>query len=82
MPAIMRTLGRIQSSLAEIATAQLLLYIIRFIQFVLAMAIAGLYGTDLNKAQKPTGYVESKWVSTFFRIIIIMAIFFLFFDAG
>lgn len=62
---MIRTLGRTLSSLAEIANAQLLLYTIRFIQFVLAIAVVGLYGTDLNHAEKPEEYTQSKWVGKY-----------------
>ena len=36
--------------------------IIRFLQFVLALTVLGLYGTDLNNARKAHVYADSKWV--------------------
>lgn len=36
--------------------------IIRFLQFVLAITVCGLYGTDLNAAHKAHVYADSHWV--------------------
>ncbi|KAF2834978.1 hypothetical protein M501DRAFT_943109 [Patellaria atrata CBS 101060] len=44
-------------------TAQLVFRIfLRFFQFVLAITVAGLYGTDLNNARKVDAYTDSKWL--------------------
>lgn len=42
--------------------AAILLHTIRFIQLVLSIAVAGLYGRDLATKQKPESYTASKWV--------------------
>jgi len=34
----------------------------RFFQFVLAITVCGLYGTDLNKANREHKYSDGKWV--------------------
>jgi hypothetical protein len=36
--------------------------IFRFIQIILALAVCGLYGVDLNKADKEHKYTDGKWV--------------------
>ena len=36
--------------------------VLRFIQFVLALTVLGLYGQDLNSAHKEHKYADSKWV--------------------
>ena len=36
--------------------------ILRFFQFVLALTVIGLYGTDLNEARKRHVYADGKWV--------------------
>jgi len=35
--------------------------IFRFIQIILALAVCGLYGVDLNKANKEHKYTDGKW---------------------
>ena len=35
---------------------------LRFLQFVFALAVLGLYGTDLNNARKKHVYADKKWV--------------------
>ncbi|EON65715.1 hypothetical protein W97_04954 [Coniosporium apollinis CBS 100218] len=35
---------------------------IRALQFIFAITVAGLYGTDLANAQKANKYADSKWV--------------------
>lgn len=37
--------------------------LLRSLQLVLALAVAGLYGTDLNRARKENVPGDSKWVS-------------------
>ena len=41
-----------------------LLFIIlfRFLQFVLALTVAGLYGVDLHHAHQKDAYTDGKWV--------------------
>lgn len=34
---------------------------LRFLQFIFAITVCGLYGTDLNKAHKEHKYTDSKW---------------------
>ncbi|KAK7713025.1 hypothetical protein SLS57_007586 [Botryosphaeria dothidea] len=35
---------------------------LRFLQFVLALTVCGLYGVDLDNARKAGAYADSKWV--------------------
>ncbi len=35
--------------------------VLRFLQFVFAIAVCGLYGTDLHAAHKEHKYTDSKW---------------------
>lgn len=42
--------------------SQILNLAIRFLQFVLALTVLGLYGTDLDNARKQGKYTDSKWV--------------------
>ena len=35
---------------------------LRFLQFVFAIAVIGLYAQDLNKAHKEDKYTDGKWV--------------------
>lgn len=35
---------------------------LRLLQLVLALTIAGIYGSSINSKKKPTGYDEIKWV--------------------
>lgn len=37
--------------------------ILHFFQFVLALVVCGLYGTDLDRARKAGKYTDGKWVS-------------------
>ncbi len=37
--------------------------ILRFLQFVFAITVAGLYGTDIDRARKNGGGGDSRWVS-------------------
>lgn len=36
--------------------------ILHFFQFVLALVVCGLYGTDLDRARKAGKYADGKWV--------------------
>ncbi len=36
--------------------------VFRFLQLVLALAVCGLYGADLNRANKQHKYSDGKWV--------------------
>jgi hypothetical protein len=36
--------------------------VLHFFQFVLAITVAGLYGTDLNRARTAGKYADSRWV--------------------
>jgi len=38
--------------------------VFRFLQAVLAFSVIGLYGTDVNKANKEHKYSDGKWVRT------------------
>ena len=40
----------------------LLRLILRFLQFILALTVAGLYGVDLHAANKASAYADGKWV--------------------
>ncbi|KAI0162240.1 hypothetical protein GGR57DRAFT_498581 [Xylariaceae sp. FL1272] len=44
------------------ALSYLLFSILHFFQFVLAVTVIGLYGTDLNHANKQGKYSDGKWV--------------------
>ena len=35
---------------------------LRLLQLVLALTVAGIYGSSINSKKKPTGYDEIKWV--------------------
>ena len=35
---------------------------LRFFQFVLGLAVVGLYAQDLNRARKQHAYADAKWV--------------------
>lgn len=35
--------------------------VLRFLQFVFAITVIGLYGTDLHKGHKENKYTDSKW---------------------
>lgn len=37
--------------------------VLRFLQFVFAITVAGLYGTDIDNARKHGGGADSRWVS-------------------
>lgn len=37
-------------------------FILRFVQFIFAITVAGLYGVDLANAHKAGAYTDSKWV--------------------
>lgn len=36
--------------------------VLRFVQFVLAITVCGLYGVDLHNAAEQHKYADSKWV--------------------
>lgn len=36
--------------------------VLRFLQFVLAITVAGLYGVDLDNARRAGAYTDGKWV--------------------
>jgi hypothetical protein len=44
--------------------------IFRFIQIVLALAVCGLYGVDLNRAHKEHKYSDGKWVRSPFYTLL------------
>lgn len=44
----------------------------RFLQFVLAITVCGLYGVDLNKADREGKYSDGKWVS-FLIVLLLLA---------
>lgn len=37
-------------------------FALRFLQFVLAITVAGLYGIDLDRARKAGVYTDGRWV--------------------
>ena len=37
-------------------------FVLRFLQFVLAITVAGLYGVDLHHAHQAGAYIDGKWV--------------------
>ena len=41
---------------------QTLLLALRFLQFVFALTVLGLYGTDLNRMRKAHEHADSRWV--------------------
>ncbi|PMD33113.1 hypothetical protein L207DRAFT_590181 [Hyaloscypha variabilis F] len=47
---------------AEMTLSYILHSIFRLIQIVLALAVCGLYGVDLNRADKEHKYSDGKWV--------------------
>lgn len=49
----------------------MLLIAIRFLQFVLAITVCVLYGIDLQAAMKQHKYVDSKWVCTYCRSLVL-----------
>lgn len=51
------------------ALARLLL---RFLQFILAITVAGLYGVDLNRANKVHAYADGKWV--YAEVVAVLSI--------
>jgi hypothetical protein len=46
----------------ELTLSYILHSIYRFIQLVLALAVCGLYGVDLQAAHKQGKYADGKWV--------------------
>ncbi|CRK43398.1 hypothetical protein BN1723_005650 [Verticillium longisporum] len=49
-------------SILELGVVYLSLTVIHFFQFVLAITVIGLYGTDLQRAREADSYVDAKWV--------------------
>jgi hypothetical protein len=47
---------------SDFTIGPILRLIARFLQFVLALTVAGLYGVDLQAAAKAHVYADSKWV--------------------
>ncbi|KAK1070066.1 hypothetical protein LTR74_004463 [Friedmanniomyces endolithicus] len=45
---------------------------LRFLQFVLAITVAGLYGVDLHHAQEAHAYTDGKWV--FAEVVAVLSI--------
>lgn len=58
--AIFDFLGRNSSSGGVVGA--LVRLVLRFLQFILAITVAGLYGTDLHRADKMDAYTDGKWV--------------------
>ena len=44
-------------------------FVLHFFQFVLAIAVCGLYGTDLDNARKAGKYADGKW--TFAEVVAV-----------
>lgn len=44
------------------AASYVLFSILHFVQFIMAVAVIGLYATDLSRARKENKYIDSKWV--------------------
>jgi len=49
-------------SSGDITISKILRIVARFLQFVLALTVAGLYGVDLHHAAQAHKYADSKWV--------------------
>jgi hypothetical protein len=47
---------------AEMTLSYILHSVFRLIQIIMALAVCGLYGVDLNKADKEHKYSDGKWV--------------------
>jgi hypothetical protein len=43
-------------------THYIFMSVLRFLQFVLAITVCGLYGVDLHNAAEQGKYADSKWV--------------------
>lgn len=69
MPAIFDALSTHSSSGG--LPGALLRLVLRFLQFVLAITVAALYGIDLHHASKAHAYTDGKWV--FAEIVAGMA---------
>ncbi|KAI0487386.1 hypothetical protein F4859DRAFT_464769 [Xylaria cf. heliscus] len=48
--------------LRDMAMSYVLFSILHVVQFVLALTVIGLYGTDLDRARKAGVYADGKWV--------------------
>lgn len=46
----------------EMTLSYILHSVFRLIQIIMALAVCGLYGVDLNKADKEHKYSDGKWV--------------------
>jgi hypothetical protein len=46
----------------EMTASYILHSVFRLIQMIMALAVCGLYGVDLNKADKEHKYSDGKWV--------------------
>ncbi|KAI0548466.1 hypothetical protein F4679DRAFT_550562 [Xylaria curta] len=46
----------------DMTLSYLLFSILHFVQFVLAITVIGLYGTDLDRARQAGVYIDGKWV--------------------
>ena len=58
--AILDKVGKRNSSGGK--TGAIVRFFLRFLQFVLAITVAGLYGVDLHHATQAHAYVDGKWV--------------------
>jgi hypothetical protein len=47
---------------AEMTLSYILHSVFRLIQIIMALTVCGLYGVDLNKADKEHKYSDGKWV--------------------
>ena len=47
------------------ALSYLAFSVLHFFQFVLAITVCGLYGTDLHRASQEAKYSDGKWVRPF-----------------
>ncbi|KAI1755819.1 hypothetical protein F4782DRAFT_487176 [Xylaria castorea] len=48
--------------LRDMSKSYLLFCLLHFAQFILAIVVIGLYGTDLDRARKAHVYADGKWV--------------------
>ncbi|KAI0912201.1 hypothetical protein F4824DRAFT_359144 [Ustulina deusta] len=48
--------------LVDMTASSMLFASLHFFQFVLALAVIGLYGTDLDRADREEAYSDGKWV--------------------
>lgn len=53
---------QLRMGIRDMTLSYLLFSILHFVQFVLAITVIGLYGTDLDRARQAGVYIDGKWV--------------------